>query len=446
MVREAKAIGGGCGNVDHHVHGAHFSSRLPPPVNRRLAIGVAHQRECPPPSMETGTLRKGPRMGLTKKQLATRLGGVGASEIAVLAGLSRWSTPAAIFEAKVRGRPELDSYAVDLGTEMEAPIARVWAKRNNRTIAMVDTLAHPDRVNFPLAIATPDRAFYRTPLERGDARAKKVDVRSAEGILQVKSTNWRMRRAWGADGSADVPEEYLVQAQWEGSVAGKTEVVFAVDFDKTALHEFRVPVREELFHALYEVAAKFWRDHVMTGRPPPPDGSDAYSEFQERWFPKDNGAPLATPDEKLEATIREFLLLRAVDARLKARKDLLYQEITNAIGEGTGFESPTVGRLTYKRTKDGVRTDWKAVAMDALRIAGLVANMRPMFEHDQPLRDDLAGLIATHTKTVNGHRSLRCTKAPPLLQEGKPLFLTDGAIDLHVESTTTKTTTEGEDS
>lgn len=383
-------------------------------------------------------------MGLSEKQKALRLKGVGASEIAVLAGLSRWSTPAAIFEAKVRGRPELDSYAADLGNEMEAPIAKVWAKRNKRTIAMVDTLVHPDRVNFPLALATPDRAFYRTPLERGDARVKKTDVRDAEGILQVKSTSWRMRRWWGKDGSADVPEEYLVQAIWEGSVAGHREVVFAVDFDKTDLHEFRVPVRDEIFHALYEIAARFWRDHVLTGKPPPPDGTEAYSEFQERWFPRDNGAPLQTPDEKLESIIREFLLLRAVDQRLKQRRDLLYQTITDAIGEGVGFESPAVGRLTYRRTKDGVKTDWRAVAQDALRIAGLMGNIRqggataPWAE----LQAELAGLIATHTKTVEGHRSLRCTKTPPMLVDGKPLFLTDGATDLHVDPSTKTITPE----
>ena len=388
-------------------------------------------------------------MGLSEKQKALRLQGVGASEIAVLAGLSRWSSPVAIFEAKVKGRPELDSYAADLGNEMEAPIAKVWAKRNNRAIAMVDTLVHPDRSKFPLALATPDRAFYRSPIDRGDARAKKRDVRDAEGILQVKSSSWRMRRFWGRDGSADVPEEYLVQAIWEGSVAGHREVVFAVDFDKTALHEFRVPVREEIFQALYEIAARFWRDHVMTGKPPPPDGTEAYGEFLDRWFPRDNGAPLATPDEKLEGIIREFLLLRAVDWRLKARKDLLYQTITDAIGEGTGFASPAVGRITYRRTKDGMKTDWKAVADDALRIAGLLANLRPEWSPaDQAalasLQKELAGLIATHTKTVEGHRTLRCTKTPPMLVDGKPLFLTDGATDLHVEPTTTPKTEETE--
>ena len=178
-------------------------------------------------------------MGLSKRQLAFRRGGIGASEIAALAGESQYATPIAIYEAKVLGAELEATYQMDLGNELEEPIARIWAKQQGRFLARVDTLKHPTKT---LAIATPDRAVYLSQEARGDARKLKTDVRDAERILQVKSTNWRLKHLWGDEGTDRIPREYLCQAHWEGSVAGVDSVEFAVDFDKSKLARFRVRV------------------------------------------------------------------------------------------------------------------------------------------------------------------------------------------------------------
>lgn len=348
-------------------------------------------------------------MTLTKRQQGIRLTGIGASEIAALAGLSKWATPIAIYEAKMGIAPELDSYAVDLGTELEAPIARVWAKRSKRFLALVDTLRHPDK---PYAIATPDRAVYVSAEARGDGRRLRTDVRDAEKLLQVKSTNWRMRQLWGDEDSDQIPDEYLVQAHWEGSVAGVQIVDFAVDFDKTKLCTYRVIVDPEIFGQLYEIAERFFVDHILTQRPPPPDASERYHEFLTRSFPRetlkdfDKVQPSAEPS-LLEA-IEQLARLRAVEARMKTLKQLARNRIEARIGGAPGIKGE-FGKISWKKTKDRRVTDWKKVADESMRIAQLVVQTMPDGDHRAALAEDLRKLIDDATETKVGHRMFKPT-------------------------------------
>lgn len=352
-------------------------------------------------------------MSLTKQQLERRKTAVGASEIAVLAGLSKWSSPVAIYEAKVLGRQIESTYSMELGNELEAPIARAWAKLNNRHLALVDTLASP---TYRYAIATPDRAVYLDAASRGDARKKRTVVTDAECLLQVKSTNWRMRRFWGDADTDNVPDEYLCQAHWEGAVAGVSQVVFAVDFDKTELVEYRVTVDMDVFGGLYEIAARFMRDHVEARKPPPPDGTEVFTDYLKRAFPRDEQPALVDvppgSDPELERAVAEFLMLKQADKRVKAWKETAYQTIASRIGTAAGIKG-AFGSVTWKRTRDGQKVQWKAMADEALMVAQLAVQTLPA-ETGAPLMKQLSELYAKHTQVTPGHRTMRTTPAEHL--------------------------------
>lgn len=347
---------------------------------------------------------------LTKEQKERRRGGVGASEIAVLAGLSRWSSPIALYEAKVYEAPELDSYPADLGNELEDPIARVWAKRNGRAIAKVDTLQHPAK---PFALATPDRAVFAS----GSRRPMIRDHSGLEGaleLLQVKSTNWRMRREWGEEGTDQVPEDYLAQAHWEGAVAGLDVVTFAVDFDKTQLHTYRVVVRLDIFEQLYEIAARFMVDHVRARKPPPPDYSERYEEVIGRFWPREANrrTPVEPVDPELQPelwkAIELYAKIKAAEARLKPLKQHARNVIVSNIGEGTGFGGPW-GKVTWLANKDSQATAWRELAQELELVASLAVQTLAPSETRTKLEQQLATLRAKHTKTKKGPRVLRGT-------------------------------------
>lgn len=355
--------------------------------------------------------------GLSPRQLELRRGGVGASEIAVLVGLSRWSSPVAIWEAKVRGAAAAFTYPAELGLELEDPIARVWGRRNARELARVDTLVHPA---MPYALATPDRAVFVPGADFAGHLVERDGVKvlenceGAERLLQVKSTNWRMRRFWGEPDTDQIPAEYLCQAHWEGAVAGLERVTFAVDFDKTQLFTYEVPVRLAAFEAMYEIAERFMVDHVRARRPPEPDDTERYAEFLLREFPraKDRGAPprvlVAEHEPEVYAAIELFARLEAAAERMKKLRQRARNRIQLAIGEGTGLSGPW-GKITWLQNKDSTLTDWKGYANELATIAALVIGSLPEGEQRDQLTATLKALHGKHQKVRKGGRTMRKT-------------------------------------
>lgn len=349
--------------------------------------------------------------GLTPRQLKIRRGGIGASEIAVLAGLSRYSAPINIYLSKLGQGPDVDSYAADLGTEFEAPLARVYAKRMQRAIAHVDTLIHPTK---PYAIATPDRAVYLTPEARGDGRRKKTDVRDAERLLQVKSTNWRLRRLWGDDGSDRVPDEYLCQVQWEMGVAGVHDCDIFVDFDKTKGHVYPIKFRPAIFEMLYETAERFMVDHVAARKPPPPDHSEAYHEFLEAAYPRELGdreklRPVIPAHEpELWQALETFAKVTAANKRLELLERKARNVIEAAIGEGSGLEG-TWGKVTWLSNKPSIKTDWLMVARELQTTAALAVAAMPPSQLRVDLGKQIKELEKKHTTVRPGSRTMRKT-------------------------------------
>ncbi len=378
-------------------------------------------------------------MALSKRQLALRRSGIGASEIASLIGESKYSNPIAIYESKVVGVELEASYQMDLGSELEEPIARVWAKQHNKFLARVDTLQHRNKA---LALATPDRAVYSTAVARGDSRRLRTDVRDSEMLLQVKSTNWRLKHLWGPEGSDRIPVEYLSQAHWEGSVAGVDTVEFAVDFDKTKLSRYRVQVSPVVFEAMYEIAERFWVDHVLARKPPEPDTSERYGEFLQRAFPRPLRAELlqVAPDDPLSADISRFASLKAAEAYIGKALKLIHNRMRARTGEATGLEG-AFGKVTFKLTRDGTRVDWEAICgeLESVTRTLLMSPAVPEAQRTE-LLEEMSAIKSRHTAVRPGYRRLHSTWAtPPVLQGGDKIelpALTAGEDEVDEEQTT----------
>lgn len=355
-------------------------------------------------------------MTLSKKQQAARAQGIGASEIAVLVGFSHYSTPIEVWRRKIGADDDTDeaSYSRDLGVEIEEPIARVWAKQAKKTIARVATLQHPVH---SLAIATPDRAVFPEGFKAG--RGLLTDLFGAEGLLEVKSTNWRMAHAWGPEGTDQIPADYLCQAHWQGFVTGLDVVDFAVDFDKRKLKRYRVRIDRDFCGRLYEAAEKFWIDHVLARVPPPPDGTDAYLESLKRWHPRETTADLVDAsgpefDDVRQAVFR-LARVKALGARVEAAEKLERARVLLAIADKGGLTWPDADGpvvVTYRANRPSTVVDWESTAQGALTIAGLAVQALPDGDVRSSLTKELRELIASKTATVPGARVLRYAKAP----------------------------------
>lgn len=339
---------------------------------------------------------------LSPEQLAMRHTGIGGSEIGVLAGLSRWSTPIAIYEAKVNGAAPLDSFRVEFGLEFEAPIANLYARREGRFLVPCGTIRHPER---PFAFATLDRAVFSRREDfagHGEALTRE-ELAGAEKGLEIKTTTWRLAREWGEPGSDQVPDYYLAQATWEMGCTGIHRLDMAVLFDADRLEVYRLEFNARLFDALCEIAARFMRDHVQARRPPPPDASDAYAHYLERQFPAGNGQILPASPE-LEDSVIRYAQLKEAAKRLEQLTELEKNRIRAAIGEADGLESARFGRLTWKKTKDTTTFDAAAAYQDARAVAALLVERLPAGPEREGLEKRLRELETAHRKTRAGFR------------------------------------------
>lgn len=336
-------------------------------------------------------------MALTKKQLAARVSGIGASEIAALCGFSRWQKPIDVYLSKVN--PPTDgkapSLAAELGDLMEEPIAKLAADRMGVFLARVGTIQSED---FPFALATPDRAVFLTREARGDPRRKVTDLRELRecgAVVQCKHSQMRMRYEWGESGTDHVPDYFYPQGIWECGVSLTRRVTFAVLFDKHDFGLFPIDYRADLFTSFYEVAERFMVDHVLAQKPPPPDASDKYAAFLNSRHGISNGT-LINPSTEIEAQIFKWAKLKVVEKRAHELAAQIGNELKAQLGDNYGYQGDRFGKVLWLRPKPSTKTDWKAVAADLFPLLPKLAEAS-----DPALRESLlaaaAELVAKHT-------------------------------------------------
>lgn len=284
-------------------------------------------------------------MPLTAEQHALRLSGIGASEIGGVVGADgAWDSGLTIWGRKVGKLPpdnDTVSEHIELGNLLEPVIASLYARRTGFELIESGTLVHP---KDPLRIATPDRLVKGRP--RG---------------AQIKKA--RSRAAWGEEGTDDIPENIICQVQWEMGVAELELEDVPVLFWGSRLVVFTVHRDEELIGMLTEQAHKWWRDYVVTGRPPTPDGSERCRETLQRLFPKVCGKveyPMGADLERVLELARAYENARDEEKAAENRKSQIGNELRLLIGDKAGFQGMW-GSVTWTPDAKG-KPSWKAIA------------------------------------------------------------------------------------
>lgn len=134
---------------------------------------------------------------LTEQQRIDRRKGLGGSDVAVILGLSNYSTPLQLFLEKTGKTPiapeKKESDVQYWGNVMEPILVQEFRRRNNNI-----------KVSFPKdTIVHPLFDFMRANLDGY--------IDDWEMVLETKTADCRKAYEWGADGSDIVPLEYLVQ-------------------------------------------------------------------------------------------------------------------------------------------------------------------------------------------------------------------------------------------
>lgn len=180
--------------------------------------------------------------------LAARREGIGGSDASVIAGVNRFSSLYGLWLDKT-GQVEIDDDAiaardeVQFGRRVEPILADWFTDLTGLTVRRAGLMASKAR---PWQRASVDRLV------------------SDGGILECKSTGWRMADEWSDDQVADHAE---VQTQHYLAVTGRSHAwVFAL-VDRTPVIR-RVERDDELIAALTVMEERFWFDNVIGGVEP----------------------------------------------------------------------------------------------------------------------------------------------------------------------------------
>lgn len=283
---------------------------------------------------------------LTQEQLEIRKTGIGGSEVAAVLGLSPWARPIDVWRAKVEGRILEETLPMRRGRLLEPAVCQWYAEDTGAELEECGTLRHP---KSKVLLATPDRL----------ARMPDGGVR----VLEAKTANFRMLQHWGDAGTDDVPDYYLVQVAAEMGCAALPAGDLAVLIAGDDFRIFHLQRDLELEAMILDGCERFWRDYVVTGKPPPPDSSDRYADWLKERYPESSGPMLAAPPG-VERWVEQLRIAREAAAHAEQAETEARNHLVSLIGDADGMEGDG-WRITNRSVKGRAKTDWEAVAKAA---------------------------------------------------------------------------------
>lgn len=273
-------------------------------------------------------------VGLSRDDwLAIRRTGIGSSDIAGILGLSPWATPYTVWADKRGLVPPVDeTEAMEIGTALEEPIARLFQRRHGRPVRRVRAiLRHPE---YPFALANLDRI-----------------TDGGKAVVEIKATSQRWDR---------VPDHYVVQVQWQLAVTG-LPLGYLVPLAGTRLEPVTIRRDDELIADMLAAAEHFWHQ-VQEGIEPDPTASEADARILALLHPGDPGLPPIEIADNLVAldALQRYHAAKVAEERAKAAKDEAANELRAIMGDAT--KATLYGRtvVTWSRFTEA-RIDTKSL-------------------------------------------------------------------------------------
>lgn len=314
---------------------------------------------------------------------AVRRTGAGGSDLPAILGLDTHGGALRVWQDKVGIPRETDprlERSARRGHRLEGLTAEFFAEESG--LLIVDAPGTLQHVDHPHWLANPDRLTLRPD----------DDQAADPGILECKSRTWRSARTEGWDGD-EAPDGPALQAHWYLTVTGYRHAYVAGLIDDELVW-WRLERDDELCQMLANAVDRFWTDHVLTGIPPRPDGSQATAELLARLW---NAREEAT----VEVDPVEVMFLNQRRRELKERQAGLegdLNEVENRMRQLAGdAEVATVGGKPV--------FTWKANGQFAhKRFRTAEPELAAQYTHMVPAVDTVR-LAADHPETYRTYRA-----------------------------------------
>lgn len=285
---------------------------------------------------------------LSASDMALRKGRITGSTLAMALGISKFGGPIDAWEIICKGEEKVDpnSEHIRRGRFLEDPI-RAWAALKYGLSLVgpvgdngVSTVVHP--VHKWLA-ATSDGYV----LEQG-RRVEPIEIKSPGAGFD-----------WGKDGTSDIPEYYLPQCALQMACNAMSTIrVFALIGGQ--LRMYRLHRHEELERFVISASKDFYYRYIVTGVPPPIDGSKSYTKHLQSIYP-DIKQDVLLADDKQKELLRQYMAARDAAKAAEEHRQLIENQLLESIGDAKGVESD-IARVLWSRVSEQRRVNWREVA------------------------------------------------------------------------------------
>lgn len=274
------------------------------------------------------------------KWIQERMKGIGGSDAAAIAGVSKWKSPVAVWLEKTgQVEPEEAGEAAYWGTVLEEIVAREFSNRTGFRVR---------RCNYMLQ--HPEHQFMLANIDR--------EIVGHKIGLECKTTSVFNRDEWEDD---LVPDTYYIQCQHYMAVTGYSGWWIACLIGGNQFVNKLVQRNQELIDRLIGIEKDFWQ-HVMDGTMPAVDGSKSSSEALRRLYPESKDIEITLPDTA-ELWVKQYERACEDEKSAKERKQEAQNVLQNMLGNN---ERGRVGEriVSWKSTKPRETFDSKRFQKD----------------------------------------------------------------------------------
>lgn len=314
--------------------------------------------------------------------LTARRNGLGGSDVAAIVGESTDKSAIDVFlDARGEGMPMPDNDFTFMGRELEPVVLGLYARGGEAwpraggglTLYKPPTVYHRDR---PWQRGSADGLAWPTEVagmavsckaEPGVLYAELLTAKETRTLLaidpdhgvEVKTHGWFAARAQydrNDDGvPVAVPAGKRIQCAWYMALYQVERWVLAALVDTSRRKTYELHRDRQVEDYLLEEADLFWRRHVLTGEPPPPDGSKSFKTYLAKRF-ADHDAVIISSTPAIDVAAGDLLMVRAEEKALEERRKVLEQQIQTFIGGHAGVKTEH-GIITYKSRESGKYKD-----------------------------------------------------------------------------------------
>ncbi len=205
--------------------------------------------------------------------------GIGGSDVAALAGISRWKDAFTVFMEKTgQDIPRAPSEAMYWGTILENVVISEFKKRTGLKVDSCPALLQHPEISYLLA----------------NVDGIVTDEKGQQGVLEAKTAHAFSRSEWRGE---NLPSEYQLQLQHYLMVTGLSFGYIAVLIGGQEFLYTKIQRDNDMIRMILSMEGAFWQNHVLTAVPPDPTPHS--KELLSLLYPGTTKEALSLPQEAL---------------------------------------------------------------------------------------------------------------------------------------------------